>query len=191
VLEYAGGLLDERAPVLRLGVEYGVELALPDDDVHLPADTGVGEQLLDVEQAAGVAVDLVLTLARPVHAPCDRHLGVLDRQGAVVVVDRQGDLGAPQRGPAGRTGEDDVFHLAAAQRLGPLLTEDPRDRVDHVGLAGTVGTDHAGDPRLQLQRRSRGEGLEALHCQALEMHSSPRVEGLVHREGTPGRPQIK
>ena len=31
-----------------------VELALPDDDVHLAADAGVGEQLLDVEQPAGL-----------------------------------------------------------------------------------------------------------------------------------------
>ena len=187
VLEDAGGLLDERAPVLRLGVQDGVELALPDDHVHLPADPGVREQLLDVQQTAGVAVDLVLALARPVHPPGDRHLGVLDGQGAVVVVDGQGDLGAPERRTAGGAGEDDVLHLAAAQGLRALLAEHPRDRVDHVGLAGAVGTDHTGDPGLQLQRRGGGEGLEALHRQALEVHVSPRVGRLVLGESTPGR----
>ena len=35
-----------------VGVQDRVELALADDDVHLAADAGVGEQLLDVEQAA-------------------------------------------------------------------------------------------------------------------------------------------
>ena len=52
VLEDAGGLLDEAAPVLRRRVQDRVELALPDDDVHLAADAGVGQQLLDVEQPA-------------------------------------------------------------------------------------------------------------------------------------------
>ena len=52
VLEDAGGLLDEGAAVLGLGVQHGVELALADDDVHLAADAGVGQQLLDVEQPA-------------------------------------------------------------------------------------------------------------------------------------------
>ena len=52
VLEDAGGLLDEAAAVLGGRVQDRVELALPDDHVHLAADAGVGEQLLDVEQAA-------------------------------------------------------------------------------------------------------------------------------------------
>ena len=76
VLEDAGGLLDEGAAVLGAAGEDGVELALADDDVHLAADAGVAEQLLDVEQADLVAVDLVLALAGAVHAAGDRHLGV-------------------------------------------------------------------------------------------------------------------
>ena len=174
VLEDAGRLLDERAAVLRLGVQHRVELALADDDVHLAADAGVGEQLLDVEQAAGVAVDLVLALAGAEHPAGDRDLGVVDRQRAVGVVDGERDLGAAQRRPAGGAGEDDVLHLAAAQRLGALLAEHPGDGVDDVGLAGAVGAHHAGDARLQPQRRRGGEGLEALHRQALEMHCRSR-----------------
>jgi hypothetical protein len=50
MLEDAGGLLDEGAAVLGLGVQHRVEPALADDDVHLAADAGVAEQLLDVEQ---------------------------------------------------------------------------------------------------------------------------------------------
>jgi hypothetical protein len=175
VLEDAGGLLDERAAVLGLGVQHRVEPALAHDDVHLAADAGVAEQLLDVEQAAGVAVDLVLARAVAEHAAGDRDLGVLDREGAVVVVDRERHLGAAQRRPAGGAGEDDVLHLSAAQRLGALLAEDPGDGVDDVGLAGAVGAHHTGDARLQAQRRGGGEGLEALDRQALEVHGSPRV----------------
>ena len=51
-----------------VGAQHRVELALPDDDVHLAADAGVGQQLLDVEQPAGGAVDRVLRPAGAEHA---------------------------------------------------------------------------------------------------------------------------
>ena len=44
----------------------------------------------------------------------------------------------PSGGAAGGAGEDDVLHLAAAQRLGALLADHPGEGVDDVGLAGAV-----------------------------------------------------
>ena len=88
VLEDAGSLLDEASPVLGPGLQHRVQLPLPDDDVHLPADPGVGEQLLDVQQPSTLAVDLVLACALAEHPPGDRHFGELDRQRVVGVVDR-------------------------------------------------------------------------------------------------------
>lgn len=119
VLEDARRLLDEGPAAHGVGVQDGVELALSDDDVHLAADTGVGQQLLDVEQSAGVAVDLVLAAAVAEHDPRDGDLGVLDGQRTVGVVDGERDLGTAERRAPGGAGEDDVLHLAAAQRLGP------------------------------------------------------------------------
>ena len=171
VLEHAGGLLDERPAVLGARVQDGVELALADDDVHLAADAGVGQQLLDVEQAAGVAVDGVFALARPEHQPADRDLGVVDRQRAVGVVDGQRHLGPAQRRPGGGAGEDDVLHLAAAQRLGAVLAHDPGQGVDDVGLAGAVGADDAGDARLEAQGGRGGEGLEAAQGEGLQIQA--------------------
>ena len=52
VLQDAGGLLDEASAVLGGRVQDRVELALPDDHVHLAADAGVAEQLLHVEEPA-------------------------------------------------------------------------------------------------------------------------------------------
>ena len=174
VFEDAGGLFDEAAAILRTGLQHRVELALPDDDVHLAADAGVGEQLLDVEQPGRVAVDLVLAGAVAEHPAGDRDLGVVDRQRVVGVVDGERDLGPAERRARGRAGEDDVFHLAAAQRLGALLAEHPGDGVDDVGLARPVGPDDGGDAGLEAKRRGRGEGLEALERQRLEVHESPR-----------------
>ena len=79
-LQDAGGLFDDRAAILGAGVEHGVELALTHDHVLLAADAGVGEQLLDVEQAAGRAVELVLGVTGAEQRAGDGDLGELDRQ---------------------------------------------------------------------------------------------------------------
>ena len=115
VLEHAGRLLDEPATLLRRGPKDRVELALPDDDVHLTAEARVGQELLDVEEPASGAVDGVLAAAATEHRPGDRHLGVVDRQGTVGVVDREAHLGPAERRATRGAGEDDVLHLAAAQ----------------------------------------------------------------------------
>mgnify|MGYP000134310250 CR=1 FL=1 len=135
VFEDTGGLLDERAPVLGPRFQDRRQAPLADDDVHLTADAGVRQQFLHVHQPARTAVDLVLTGAVAEHAPRDGHLGVVDGQRTVGVVDGQRHLGPAERGPPGGTGEDDVLHLAAAQRLGALLTHHPGQRVDDVRFA--------------------------------------------------------
>ena len=193
VLEDAGRLLDDRAPRLGAGVQDLVELALADDDVHLAAKPAVGEQVLHVQQAAAVAVDGVLALAGAEHQPADRHLGVVDRQGAVGVVDGERDLGAAERGAGGGAGEDDVFHLAAAQALGALFAHHPGERVDDVGLARAVGADDTGDPRLEAQRGGRGERLEAAQGEGLQVHepspppgSACRTAAIANTTACPG-----
>ena len=137
----------------------------------------------------GRAVDGVLGAAGPEHGPADGDLGVVDRQRAVGVVDGQHHLGAAERRPARRAGEDDVLHLAAAQALGALLAHHPGQGVDDVGLAGAVGTDDAGDARLQLQRGRRCEGLEPLEGQALQVHPGSLV--LVVRSYDAGSPSLR
>ncbi len=172
VLQDAGRLLDEGAAAHGVGVQDGVQLTLPDDDVHLAADAGVGEQFLDVEQPAGVTVDLVLAAAAAEHDPGDGDFGVVDGQRAVGVVDRQGDLGASERRASGGPGEDDVLHLPAAQGLGPLFAHDPGQRVDDVGLARAVRTHDAGDAGFEAQGGGGGEGFEATQGQGLEVHAA-------------------
>jgi hypothetical protein len=164
-LEDAGGLFDDRPSLLGSRVQHGVELTLPDDHVLLATDAGVGEQLLDVEQPARCAVDHVLGVARAEERAGDRHLGELDRQQPGAVVDRERDLGAPQCGTVGGAREDDIVHLGAAQRAGALGPEHPRDRVDHVRLAGPVRPDDDADTWLELEGGLVREGLEALQGQ--------------------------
>ena len=172
VLEDPGGLFDEPAPVFRARTQHGVELPLPDDHVHLAAEPGVAQQLLHVEQPAGLAVDGVLAPAAAEKGAADRDLGIFDRQGTVGVVDREDDLGAAERTLRRSAGEDDVVHLAATERLGALLAHDPGEGVDDVGLARPVGPDDTGDSGLEGEGGGLREGLEALEREAFQVHAT-------------------
>jgi hypothetical protein len=177
VLEDPRGLLDDEPPLLGPGVEHGIDLALRDDHVLLATHAGVGEQLLDVEQAARHAVDGVLGVAAAEQRARDGDLVELDGQHARRVVDGEAHLGAPQRRPLGGAGEDDVVHLLGPDRAGGLGAQHPADGVDHVRLAAAVGADHDGDARLHLQAGGVGERLEPLDGKGLQEHPATRRIG--------------
>ncbi len=157
VLEDPRGFFDEPASVFGRGLQHCVEPTLPDDDVHLAPESRVAQELLYVKQTASFAVDRVLARSVAKQRPADRDLGVLDRQSSVAVVDRELHFGATQRPASRGTGENDVFHLAAAQGLGALLPHDPGQRIDDVGLARAVGSDDRGHPRFEGEGGRLGE----------------------------------
>jgi hypothetical protein len=128
---------------------------------------------LNVEEAAGDVVDGVLAVAAAEQRPADRHLGELDREDPRRVVDRKRDFRAAGAGLFRRAGEDDVLHLAAAQRLRALFTEDPRDRVYEVGFPGAVRADDDADAGSELEHGPLGERLETPDLKGFEKHAEP------------------
>ncbi len=187
VLEDTGGFLHKGAPVLRTGVQYRVQLALTDDDVQLTADSGVAHELLDVQQPTRAPVDRVFALATAEHQATDRHLAVVDGQGAVGVVDGEQNLGTAQWWARRCAGEDDVRHRPATQCLRTLLAEYPCHRVDDVALTGAVRPHNAGDAGFEVQGRRTRERLETPQGEALEMHLSPELSEWTRAAGTDGR----
>ena len=181
VLQDSRRFLDEPAAIFRRRLEHRVETALADDHVHLAAQAGVAQKLLHIEETASLAVDRVLTGTVAEERTADRHLGVLDRQRAVGVVDRELHLGATERTARRCTGEDHVFHLAAAQGLRTLLAHHPGEGVDDVRLAGTVRADDAGDAGFEHEARRLSERLEPLERQALQMHGGTVRPGRITR----------
>ena len=169
VFEDAGSFFDEAPAVLRSRVQHAVQLALADDDVHLPAKSRIGQQLLDVQQAARRTVDGVLGAAGAEQGARNGDFAVFDGKRVVGVVDGERHVCPAQGRPAGRAGEDDVFHFAATQGLGPLFAHDPRQGVNDVGLAGAVGPHHRGDSQLEVERRGRRKRLEPADGQTLQM----------------------
>ena len=177
MLEDPGGFLDETPTIFRRRLQDRVELTLADDDVHLSADTGVGEEFLDVEKSARRAVDGVLGAAIAKERARDRDLGVVDGKRAIGVIDCQRHLGAAQRCAARRTGKDDIRHGATTEGLGTLLAHDPRQCIDDVGLAGAIGSDDARDPGFEGKGRGGRKRLEALESQALQVHALSPPDG--------------
>ena len=115
---------------------------------------------------------------------------------AGVVVDfrvdqRQRDFGHARRLALAGAGEDDVFHLDAAQSLSGLLAQHPRDGVGDVGLAAAVGADDDGDALAgELHFGAIAERFEAenLDFAKLEQRDTPTVSstanmGLRERDG--------
>src|SRR5204863_5851787 len=166
----AGGLLDQRPPLLRLRREDRLDLSLSDDRVQALAQAEVGEQLDEVEPAHGRAVEQVLALATPVEAARDRELGVVERPGAVLVVEEQLDLAEVGRAAAGGTREEDVVRLLGPQLVRAERAGRPANRVGDVRLARSVRPDDHADARLEAHLDRVREGLEATELDRAKVH---------------------
>ena len=161
-------LLENLTAVLRLGGQDLVDTALADQGITVFADAGIVEQVHDVPQSTGRAVDLVFALAAAVHPSGDGYLGEVDGQRVVFVVENQRDLAVGQAAAGFGAIEDDILHLRAAQRLRALLTQHPAHRVGNIALAAAVGAHHAGDAVLKDDFGVVGEGFEAVQYKFLQ-----------------------
>ncbi len=134
----ARGLLDNVAAILRLGAEDLADTPLFDDGVALRAQSGAHEDILDVAQPGGTAVDQVFALAGAVQAPGDGDLGGApgfgvfrgftgcgdrDRTGVVRVGIHQGHgyVCHADRFAIAGAGKNNVFHPGAAEALRRLF----------------------------------------------------------------------
>ena len=161
----AGRFLKDLAALVALAGNDLGDATLPDDRVPVAAETGVHEQLVDIAQAAGLAVDIIFALATAVIAAGDHDLGVLGVEDAGAVVKDERHLRKAHGAALFRAAEDDVLHLAAAQRFRALLAHDPQDGVRYIRLAAPVRADDRRDLLVKIQARLVREGLEALDLQ--------------------------
>src|SRR3954447_5649133 len=129
-----------------------------------------GEQLDEVEPAHGRTVEQVLALATPVEAARDRELGVVERPGAVLVVEEQLDLAEVGRAAAGGTCEEDVVRLLGPQLVRAERARRPANRVGDVRLARSVRPNDHADARLEAYLDRVREGLEATELDRAKVH---------------------
>ena len=169
-LHNAGGFLEDLPPVLTPAGKNLINAALADDGVALLADAGVAEQVDDVLQAAGGAVEVVFAFAVAVDPAGHHHLGKVHVQGAVVVFKDEGNLAVAEGLALLGAVEDHVGHAGAAQGFGGLLPQHPAHRVADVALSRAVGPDNAGNAFAKHNLRPLRKGLEPIQLQLLQPH---------------------
>ena len=73
----AGGFFDDGAAIVRLGAEQLADALLADDGVALRAEAGAHEDVLNVAQAAELAVEQIFAFAGAEQAACDDDFALL------------------------------------------------------------------------------------------------------------------
>src|SRR5215204_841982 len=176
-------MLEESTPLLGAQTQRGIDQTLPYNHVTLSEPSSKQRNVL---QAHPATVDEVLVLTGSECAAGDRDFGELDRQPTVGIVEGEGGLGHASRSPALAAAEDNVFSLPGAQRMLPLLAQDPTHGVGDVRLAAPVRPDDPGNPRFEGEDGAVEEALETLNFEAGQTGSAK--EGLIvgHRGGVPG-----
>ena len=127
------------------------------------AEARIHKQLMDILEPHGVSIDTVFALAGAVIAAGYGHFVLIEREGAVAVIEPQRHLGKALRPAHAGAAEYHILHLRAAQAFGGLLAEHPAHRVGNVALSAAIGADNAGDPLVKGEHRFIREGLKALH----------------------------
>ena len=94
----------------------------------------------------------------------------LGRRGAHRVVEHQADFRHVASWPIPTAGEDHVVHAGRTHALVGVFAHDPAERFDKIGLAAPVGSDDAGQTRLDQKFRRLDEAFEADETELAEMH---------------------
>ena len=157
----------DTAPVLALLREDFVDASLTDNRIAVLADARIAEQLDDILQAAGGFVDIVFAFTRAVNAAGNHDLGIIHRQGVILVVKDEGYLAIAHALALLGAAENDVFHLSAAQCLRALFAQHPAHRIGQVGFAASVRSDNACDALVKDDHRAFRKRLEAVDFQFL------------------------
>ncbi len=147
--------LQHLAALGRFGGDDRGDPALANERGRMGPGRGIGEDQGDVLGPHIPAVEAIGAARAPLDPADDLQLLVV-----VAHICVEHDLGEVARRALGGAGEDDVFHPAAAHRLGRAFAHDPADRLQQVGLAAAVGADHAGQPPFDAQFSRLDEALE-------------------------------
>ena len=138
-------LLKQRPPGVRAQTQDRIHQPLADDRVGAPRQPRLGQQLPDVPQAHPAAVQQVFVLPRAVGAPGNRHLGKVDGQPAVGVIQGQGRRSHAQPCPLRATGKDHVLRALSPQRAIALFPQHPANGIGDVALTAAVRPDDGRD----------------------------------------------
>ena len=170
VFSDSGRFLKNAAPIFRTRTQDQVDLALLHDGVSGATHSSVGEQTVDVLQAATGFVQEIFGIAITVNASRYPHLMPGDPELLRALGEIQRNFGETERLAGLGAVENDISHLAAAERFGRLFTQNPADGVADVGLPAAIGTNNGGHAFVEIKDCFVGERLKAEELERLKMH---------------------
>src|SRR5207249_12207113 len=134
VFSDSGRFFKNAAPIFRTRTQDQVDLALLHDGVSGATHSGVGEQIVDVLQAAPGFVQEIFGIAIAVNASRYQHLMPVDPELLRALGEIQRNLGETERLAGLGAVENDISNLAAADRFGRLFNQNSNDGVAVVEL---------------------------------------------------------
>ena len=166
-----GSLLKDLPAVGTLQGQDLINTALANVGIAFLAKARIHKHFVDVPQAGRLLVDIVFRVTGAVIPAGDHYLVGIVWQCPVGIIQGQGGLRKTHGGPLLGAAEDHILHLGATERFAALLAHNPKDGIGNIRFAGTVGTDNGGDIVAKADQGLVREGFEALHFQALKIHS--------------------
>ncbi|MNU92533.1 hypothetical protein D3C71_824520 [compost metagenome] len=171
----AGRLFQKLAAGLRFGVDELADTPLPHHGGRARAGGGISKQKLHVLGARLLAIDAVDRAVFALDAA--RHLnfiGIVEggRRGTVGIVEIEADFGGVAGRAVAGTGENDIIHAGCAHVFVGVFAHHPTKRLHQIGLAAAVGTDNAGQARLDDEFGGFDEGLETDDAELVKLHAA-------------------
>lgn len=170
----SGGVFQHAAALVGTRLNDFADLTLVDEGRRTRAGGGVSEQNLDVARAHVAAVDAIDRTGFAFDAPGNfQHFLIVHRgrRRAIGIVDGHRHFGVIARGAVAGACEDHSVHVRGTQRLVRRFAHRPAQRFDQVRFAATVGTDDAGQTRLDQKIGRLNEGLESVKAKTREFHA--------------------
>ncbi len=147
----AGGVFQHAAALVGTRLNDLADLALVDEGGRSRTCGGIREQNLHVTRAHILAIDAINRACFALDPARDfQHLLIVHGGGrrAIGVVDGHRHFGVVACRAVAGTGEDHGVHVGGTQRLVRSFAHRPAQGFDQVRFAAAVGTDNAGEARL-------------------------------------------
>ncbi|MBA7693134.1 hypothetical protein ES703_101710 [subsurface metagenome] len=170
VLIDARRFFEHPAPVILHIRQNGLDHIQLDDRISVASHTGVHEQVHDVLQPTGITIDQKLALSIAVEAAADLNVGVLQGKRGLVVMECEGDFAEAGRLVAPAAVKNDLIHAGAAKNALLLLSKNPAEGVDNIGLAAAVGAYYPCYALTEGHARPLTKGLEPVEDQTRDIH---------------------
>ena len=173
VLRNTRRFFQEQAQLFRARFNDSADRALADDGVGAWPQSRAQEHVLHIAPAHDLVVDEVAGAALSREHTLDGNFSKLIPRPASprqAVVEDKFNTRTTRWFAKTRAVEDDVLHRLATQFAGLAFAQHPAHSVDDVGLAATVGANHAHALPRQLEGGGFSKGFEARKLDLVQAH---------------------